>query len=146
MTEPLRNPEQFTPFKRWFNELGQHGGPLSAPKYHFSMLDIDFCNFKYTTDGRFRFLFLEAKGGGQSNLSASQQMFIPMFDLICRALHGKTIAGHIIDYWGYHTLVMSGHRPDKSDRMTWNGKPIAYEQLLRVLRFEDKACEYRWAA
>ena len=144
MTEPLRNPEQFSPFKRWLNEMGQEG-PLSARKYHFSVLDIDLVNFKFAGK-TFRFFFLEAKGGGQSNLSRSQQMFIPMFDLMCRTMHKLKIKGWEIDYWGYHTLVMSGHRPDESDKLSWNGKPITYDELLRVLRFEDKALQYRWAA
>ena len=90
-------------------------------------------------------MLLEIKTHGKKEMDVHQENIYRLLDAALRLASLKTISTRLwgrveerqIKYAGWHLLVMSHTRPDRSEWMLWDNKHrIDENQLVRMLRFE----------
>lgn len=147
-TQPLRHPEDFTPFSVWLNDKGQ-SGELSAKRYRFSYCDQDGYFFADRPPFFYGFL-LEVKTNGTGTMGLSQQTSLHIQNAIhCKAnrqklavkLWGRTrMEERIYRFLGTHLLEMEGQSPTHSAHIRWDKRwDIDEQALCELLRFERDA-------
>jgi Holliday junction resolvase len=141
-TRQQRYPEEFSDFARWRYE---HPG-LDSRRFGLTVCDIDQVFFHDDKNAKEAYiLLLEIKTHGKKEIDVHQHNIYSLLDAALRSATSNLISIRLwhrveqrqIKYVGWHLLVMSHTRPDKSEWMLWDNRHyINEDQLVRMLRFE----------
>jgi hypothetical protein len=141
-TRPPRYREEFSDFAQWRYENPE----LDSRRFGLTVCDIDQVFFHDDENTKEAYiLLLEIKTHGKKEMDVHQENIYRLLDAALRLASLKTISTRLwgrveerqIKYAGWHLLVMSHTRPDRSEWMLWDNKHrIDENQLVRMLRFE----------